>query len=410
MLLRPCTEYGQHLFQGKLKLIVECTTKPLSKTPSTPFRVAPIRFITYRRGHSSATDSMDLKRVVKALNKFAPSSLAGSWDNVGLLVEPTAPHQVASVLLTNDLTEKVMQEALTRKVDMILSYHPPIFSPLKRLTQRTWKERVIIQCIENRIAVYSPHTSFDAVVGGVNEWLLKPFVGQARPVEKVTAPQYPTAGGYKVEFTLPVGLSVALQEDLASVSTLPGVTVQGHINLGEGEEASARRVCLNCTEEGLTRVVDFVSRFEDVKSTVEILQLLKPPVPNAGPGRTVKLDSPMTLQAAVDAIKSHLNLPRVRLALATDATMDSKVRTVAVCAGSGGSVLRGVCADLYLTGEMSHHEVLDATHRGASVVLCDHSNTERGFLREFKQELESRLEKKVAVHMSETDTDPLDIV
>ena len=120
-------------------------------------------------------NTMELKTVIKKLNKLAPITLAGSWDNVGLLVEPSPPHNVGAILLTNDLTEPVMREAIEKKVDMILSYHPPIFSAFKRLTQKTWKERIIIQCIENRIAVYSPHTSYDAVLGGVNDWLIKPF-------------------------------------------------------------------------------------------------------------------------------------------------------------------------------------------------------------------------------------------
>ena len=64
---------------------------------------------------------------------------------------------------------------------MILSYHPPIFVPLKRLTQSSWKERLVVQCVENRIAVYSPHTSYDAVKGGVNDWLVQPF-GKMIPI------------------------------------------------------------------------------------------------------------------------------------------------------------------------------------------------------------------------------------
>ncbi len=61
---------------------------------------------------------------------------------------------------------------------MILSYHPPIFVPMKRLTQSSWKERIVVRCAENRVAIYSPHTSYDAVQGGVNDWLLKPFGGK----------------------------------------------------------------------------------------------------------------------------------------------------------------------------------------------------------------------------------------
>lgn len=119
----------------------------------------------------SDSDIMELKTVVRKLNKFAPTTLAESWDNVGLLVEPTPPHEVKTLFLTNDLTEEVLEEAIEKDANMILSYHPPIFSALKRLTMRNEKERIIVKAIEKRIAIYSPHTSYDAVEGGVNDWL-----------------------------------------------------------------------------------------------------------------------------------------------------------------------------------------------------------------------------------------------
>lgn len=87
----------------------------------------------------SHTMGLPLKNVVESLNGFANLKLAASWDNVGLLIEPTEPKDISHILLTNDLTEDVMQEAVDIKTDLILSYHPPIFSPLKSLTTRTWK-------------------------------------------------------------------------------------------------------------------------------------------------------------------------------------------------------------------------------------------------------------------------------
>ena len=89
---------------------------------------------------------------------------------------------------------------------------------------------------------------------------------------------------------------------------------------------------------------------------------------------------------------------------------DAIIKSVAVCAGSGASVLHGVCADLYVSGEMSHHEVLDAVQRGRHVILCDHSNTERGFLAELKVTLTELFEGKVTVIQSQVDKDPLEIV
>lgn len=130
---------------------------------------------SYPQRYMSNGVGMQLNEVVSRLQKYAPLSLAASWDNVGLLVEPSSPHLVSNLLLTNDLTQEVMEEALKVQANMIISYHPPIFQPLKRLTQKTWKERLIVKCMENRIAVYSPHTTYDALCHGINDWLVAPF-------------------------------------------------------------------------------------------------------------------------------------------------------------------------------------------------------------------------------------------
>ena len=131
----------------------------------------------------SASDGILLQEIVKQLGKFASTTLAESWDNVGLLVEPSGCHKVKRILLTNDLTQAVLDEAIKKSAQMIISYHPPIFVPLKRLSQGNWKERIVIKCIENRIAIYSPHTSYDAVKGGVNDWLIQCFgPGDVQPL------------------------------------------------------------------------------------------------------------------------------------------------------------------------------------------------------------------------------------
>jgi putative NIF3 family GTP cyclohydrolase 1 type 2 len=70
-----------------------------------------------------------------------------------------------------------------------------------------------------------------------------------------------------------------------------------------------------------------------------------------------------------------------------------------------------VKADLYLTGEMQHHDVLDAVHEGTHVVLCDHSNTERGYLKMFADKLAVQLcGGNVEVVLSQADRDPLQII
>jgi putative NIF3 family GTP cyclohydrolase 1 type 2 len=121
---------------------------------------------------------IQLKTILSQFKDYAPLYLADqSWDNVGLLVEPNDNNNsmIERIFLTNDLTEPVLDEAIKRQAQLIISYHPPIFSPLKRLTQSNWKERIILKCIKHGITVYSPHTSWDAVENGINQWLISAF-------------------------------------------------------------------------------------------------------------------------------------------------------------------------------------------------------------------------------------------
>lgn len=124
---------------------------------------------------------MDLKTLVSRLEEFAPLDTACDWDTVGLIVEPTEPLQVKKVLITNDFSEPVLEEGMQLGVNMIISYHPTIGATsfnsdkggVKRLTQAEWKQRRLIKCVENRIALYTPHTTWDAIDGGINDWILE---------------------------------------------------------------------------------------------------------------------------------------------------------------------------------------------------------------------------------------------
>lgn len=129
-----------------------------------------------------------------------------------------------------------------------------------------------------------------------------------------------------------------------------------------------------------------------------------------GCGRIVTLHQPITLDQLLVRVKDHLGLQHLRLAVPSDGGKEKLVERVAVCAGSGGKLLSGVAADVYLTGEMSHHDVLAAVGSGHAVILCEHSNTERGFLHQLQPRLRSLLGGSVLVEVSSVDADPLKVV
>lgn len=118
---------------------------------------------------------MQVEQFVSLLEAIAPLSLAEEWDNVGVLLAPSKQHPIRTVLLTIDLTQRVLDEALAQQAQAIVAYHPPIWSGLKRLLPEQRTGRLLLRAVEHGLTIYSPHTALDAVSGGVNDWLADAF-------------------------------------------------------------------------------------------------------------------------------------------------------------------------------------------------------------------------------------------
>ncbi|GAM24248.1 hypothetical protein SAMD00019534_074230, partial [Acytostelium subglobosum LB1] len=279
----------------------------------------------YNQLNNKIRQMTSFREVVNVLNEITPLELAGSWDNVGVLIEPSTASTltVNSIFLTNDLTENVLDEAIESKCSMIVSYHPPLFSNFKRITQKVTAQRIAVKAIENRLPIYSPHSALDAISGGINDW----------------------------------------------------------------------------TAAALIKLIETWSVFNGVKySSKEI-----------GAGRLLNYGAQgVDIQDVIKCVKQLFGLQYVRLGRPQNG-VDRPIKTIAMCAGSGASVILNTPADLYLTGELSHHEILEACAKGNYVIVCDHSNTERGYLAVYKKLIQSRL-ANVQVIISSRDADPLVIV
>ncbi|KAG5440532.1 hypothetical protein PCK2_000357 [Pneumocystis canis] len=143
-----------------------------------------------------------------------------------------------------------------------------------------------------------------------------------------------------------------------------------------------------------------------------------------GMGRMVRWDEPISITTLITRIKKHLQLSHIQIALSEKHRKEGgqQIYKIGICAGSGGSILKDVHADVLFTGELSHHDILSATEKGSSVILCGHSNTERGFLSSvMKKQLQDVLCEEFRdiqydqillpeVVVSEVDRDPLEIV
>lgn len=114
------------------------------------------------------SDIMKIKDILGALEEFAPLALQDGYDNAGLQIGLAEDAEATGVLLSLDVTEEVVNEAILRGCNLIVSHHPLMFHPVQSFQGKTHVERAILKAIKNDIAVYAAHTNLDVVEGGVN--------------------------------------------------------------------------------------------------------------------------------------------------------------------------------------------------------------------------------------------------
>ncbi len=378
---------------------------------------------------------VSLSEIVEKLETIAPTRFAEDWDNVGLLVEPAEPPDggpISKALLTIDLTESVLDEALAARAQLIIAYHPPIFGGLKRLTTAHPQQRTILRAIGAGMAIYSPHTSLDAAPGGVNDWLAEAVgPGERTPLQ----PTLDAQPGQQCKLVVFVpGENVEAVR--AALCELPGVGRVGNYSHcsysidGEGmflgneganpvigsrhqlETVSEARIEMVCARSALPSIAHVLSTVHPYEEPAwDVYALESKPRPGTGSGRRVVLDQPAPASELVARIKEHIGLSHVRFAQCQDHRDGKLVQTVAVCAGAGGGLFEKVSdVDFYLTGEMRHHDVLAKNSLAASVVLCDHTNTERGFLPAYRERIVDDTDAALDVIIAESDRDPLEVV
>ncbi len=379
---------------------------------------------------------LSLVRTVGLLERIAPLAYAEDWDNVGLLLEPLgdrrAENEAVSVrraLVTIDLTEAVLDEALARDVDLIVAYHPPVFRPLKRLGTRGSAERALQRLARADTALYSPHTALDAAPGGVNDWLAAGVgAGEIRPL--VDANVLEPAAAFKLVTFVPAehvdAVASALSRAGAGVigeyrecssrtpavgtflggdATNPAVGARG--KLEHVDEIRLEMVCPKHALGPAARVMRDVHPYEE--PAWDVYPLAARPAAGFGLGRSVTLETPVTLPVLVERLKTHLGRASLRVAATEAQRSGALVRRVAVCAGSGGGVFeRAPGFDVYVTGELSHHAVLATLGSGGSVVLAEHSSSERGYLPEYARRLSELAEGALDVIVAERDREPLE--
>jgi len=373
--------------------------------------------------------TLPLTEVLRALEQLAPLQLAEDWDNVGLLIDPREAGReldVTRILVTIDATDRVVDEAIRLRADLLVAYHPPLFRPQKRWSARA--QRLPFAAARHDFAVYSPHTALDAAAGGLNDWLAEAFgTCRSEPIVPVTR----TALG--AECKLVVFVPEAQQDTLRAALARAGAGRIGNyaecsfgLN-GEGtffgqegtnpavggalqlERVREVRLEMVCDRAALPAIQAAIAEHHPYEEPAwDVYPLLPAPSPTTGAGRRLKLEQPLTLEKVIQRVKQHLGVAQLRVAASPEHQRGAPIQHVALGAGAAGSLLDGAAsAELILTGEMRHHDVLAHLQRGRSVVLSEHTHTERGYLPRLRDRLLAALTDSVEIFVSEVDEDPL---
>ena len=244
------------------------------------------------------------KDVMDVIEAAYPREYALDWDNVGLLVGRD-DKEVKRIYIALDATDEVIDEAVRTGADMLITHHPMIFSPIKRIHNLDFVVERILKLIQNDISYYAMHTNYDVL-------------GMAD-----------------------------LSGDKMNMKNAEILEVTAEGDIGKEDEP-----------EGIGRVSD--------------------------------LETPMTLRECCEDVKSAFHLGAVKVF----GNLEEKVKRIAICPGSGKSVIQAALdknADVLITGDIGHHEGIDAVAQGLAIIDGGHYGIEHIFIEDMRQYLEKHL-------------------
>lgn len=359
---------------------------------------------------------MLLRDVLTVLDAIAPLRHAETWDNVGLLTGDPAAN-VARVLLTVDHTAAVADEAARERCELVVAYHPPLFEAVKSIAAGSLLHRAI----RDGVALYSPHTAFDVAPGGTNDLLgdvlgmteraplkitppretqckLVTFVPEV-DVERIANALFEAGAGWIGNYSSCSFRSPGTGTFLGEQGSSPVVGQAGRLTLAP--EIRLETLLPLSRQEDVIAALRAAHPYEE--PAFDLLRLIARPE-GMGPGRAGKLARATPRAELIERVKRGLGVSAVLVAGPTE----GEVTRVAVCAGAGRGLLNEALAkksELFLTGELPHHDALRAAAAGMTVVCALHSNSERAALARLKERLEQAA-GELTVKLSEADRDP----
>ena len=328
--------------------------------------------------------------IIKVMESVAPTRLAEEWDNVGLQIGDRK-QVVETIRVALDPTPDVVAAASKDGVDLLITHHPLIFHPLKLIDLDTPMGFIIQTALKHRVAIYSAHTNLDSAIGGLNEILASRIglndlkvLGNAKQTEN-----------YKLVFYVPIAYEQTVMTSLFETnageienyvccsfrSKGEGTYKAGPLSkpfsgeIGEISRTGEVRIETVVRKEDVTSVVEHIKKNHPYETMAYDVYPLVSYDPRQGIGRIGTLDRSMNLRSFALSIKTKLGLNHLKVAGNPDLT----IKTVAVCSGSGSSLIKQFVvsgAQVYVSGDLGYHDARTAEALNLGIIDIGHFASE----------------------------------
>ncbi|MDQ2863817.1 MAG: Nif3-like dinuclear metal center hexameric protein [Bacteroidota bacterium] len=362
---------------------------------------------------------MKIQEVINCLEDFAHRSLQEDYDNAGLIIG-NAEEDCFGILTTLDVTEKIIEEAIQKKCNLIVAHHPIIFRGLKKINGKNYVERTVISAIKNNIAVYAIHTNLDNVLNGVNFKIAQKL--KLKDIQVLSSKENtlkklvtfsPQANAGEIRNALFEAGAGAIGNYSECSYNIEGA---GTFKAGKEAEPYIGKIGERHTEIETRIEVIFPSYMQ--KLIVESLVKTHPyeevaydiyPLVNTsndiGSGITGNLAEPLSEENLLSLLKKEFGLKVVR----HTALLHKKIAKIALCGGAGSfliSAAKNSGADAYITSDVKYHEFFDADN---TIFLADigHYESEQ-FTIELLAEILQQKFPNFAVLKTELSTNPVE--
>ncbi|MCO6360940.1 Nif3-like dinuclear metal center hexameric protein [Roseivirga pacifica] len=356
--------------------------------------------------------------ITRFLENIAPSSYQESYDNSGLITGDSSV-EVTGVLISLDCIESVVDEAISKKCNLIVAHHPIVFGGLKRLTGKNYVERTVIKAIKNDIAIYAIHTNLDNVLPGVNNMIaqkiglsnlnilapkqgtlckLEAFIPQENTDEALDAIHKAGAGNVgnysQCSFRV-LGTGTFMPNEEAN-PTIGTQNQQEYV-----EEHKVEVIFPQHLQGAVLAALKKAHPYEEVAYYIQHIANTNQAV---GSGIIGKLAKPMTSQEFLAHLKDSMNVSVVKYT----PLKDDKIETVAVCGGAGSFLLKTAKArgaQAFVSADFKYHEFFDAEGK---IMIADIGHYESEVFT--KELIDGFLNEKfanIATYLSEVNTNPV---